>query len=95
MALHRENVANLARLAKLRLSDAELDEIAPQLESILRFVEKLSELNTDGVEPMTTALDVTGVLRDDVATESLAREQVLGLAPAADEECFRVPPVLG
>ncbi|MCD0461185.1 Asp-tRNA(Asn)/Glu-tRNA(Gln) amidotransferase subunit GatC [Roseiconus lacunae] len=95
MALTTEDAAKLARLARLELPQEELEHLAPQLESILGFIDKLSELDTTDVEPMTTALDVSNRWRADEFSQSLSREQALANAPASDEECFRVPPVLG
>ena len=90
-----EDIRKLGLLARLELSDDDVNTLGPQLQSILGFVAKLSELDTDGVEPMTTALDVDNRWREDKTMESLSRDQALANAPAADEECFRVPAVLG
>lgn len=95
MALSRKDVRDLALLARLEITDDEVDHLAPQLEDILRFVAKLSELNTKDVEPMTTALDLDNRWRSDTIVPGLDRASALSNAPAADEECFRVPPVLG
>jgi aspartyl-tRNA(Asn)/glutamyl-tRNA(Gln) amidotransferase subunit C len=95
MAFSAEDVRKLALLARLEVSDEEIAHLGPQLESILGFVAKLSELDTEKVEPMTTALDVDNRWRADDLMEGLTREQALRNAPSADEECFRVPPVLG
>ena len=95
MALSADDVRKLALLARLELSDEEVEHLGPQLESILGFVAKLSELETDDVEPMTTALDVYNRWRADELRPGLDRESALANAPSADEACFRVPPVLG
>jgi aspartyl-tRNA(Asn)/glutamyl-tRNA(Gln) amidotransferase subunit C len=95
VALSEQEVRQLALLARLELSDEEVATIGPQLTSILGFVERLSELDTAGVEPMTTALDVDNRFREDVIVTGLTREQALQNAPARDEQCFLVPPVLG
>ncbi len=95
MALTEKNVRDLALLARLEISDQEVAELLPQLESILGFVHKLSELDTSDVEPMTTALDVDNRWRVDERVPGLTREQALANAPASDDECFQVPPVLG
>ncbi|MCA9136712.1 MAG: Asp-tRNA(Asn)/Glu-tRNA(Gln) amidotransferase subunit GatC [Planctomycetales bacterium] len=95
MALTADDVRKLALLARLEISDQEVEHLGPQLESILGFVAKLSELDTTDVEPMTTALDVDNRWRADTVTPGLDRESALSGAPAADDECFRVPPVLG
>jgi aspartyl-tRNA(Asn)/glutamyl-tRNA(Gln) amidotransferase subunit C len=90
-----EEVRKLALLARLELSDQEVTTVRPQLESILGFVERLSELETDDVEPMTTALDVDNRWRDDVLVPGLSNQQALENSPAHDDACFLVPPVLG
>lgn len=95
MALSPEDVRKLALLARLEISDDEVEHLGPQLQAILGFVAQLSELDTSDVEPMTTALDVDNRWRSDTRMPGLDREAALANAPAADEECFRVPPVLG
>jgi aspartyl-tRNA(Asn)/glutamyl-tRNA(Gln) amidotransferase subunit C len=95
VALSEQEVRKLALLARLELSDDEVRTIGPQLTRILGFVEKLAELDTEGVEPMTTALDVDNRFREDVLVPGLSNEQALQNAPARDDECFLVPPVLG
>ncbi len=95
MALSEKDVRDLALLARLQLSDDEVATIGPQLESILGFVEQLSELDTDGVQPMTTALDVDNRFRADQVVESLTNDQAVANAPSESDGCFLVPPVLG
>lgn len=95
MSLTDDDVRKLALLARLDLSDEERAKVRPQLDSILGFVEKLSELETQDVEPMTTALDVDNRWREDVSRPGLSNEQALENSPAHDDECFLVPPVLG
>jgi aspartyl-tRNA(Asn)/glutamyl-tRNA(Gln) amidotransferase subunit C len=90
----REQVAHVARLAKLSLKDQEIDRFAAQLGKILDYVEKLREL--DGVETaeLTHVAIVDTPLRADVPRPCLPREEVLSLAPRADRETILVPPVL-
>jgi len=95
MALSEDDVRDLALLARLQLSDSEVRAIGPQLQSILGFVEQLSELDTEGVEPMTTALDVDNRWRADSVQPGLSNELAVGAAPAESDGCFLVPPVLG
>lgn len=95
MSLSDADVRKLALLARLELSDAEVQLLGPQLERILVFVEQLSELNTDEVEPMTTALDVVNRWAPDKVYRSLTVDEALSAAPRRDESCFLVPPVLG
>jgi len=95
VALSDEDIRKLAKLARLRLSDEEVASLGPQLQSILGFVEQLSELDTENVEPMTTALDIDNRWRPDQRIPSLDTETALRTAPASDGEHFLVPPVLG
>jgi aspartyl-tRNA(Asn)/glutamyl-tRNA(Gln) amidotransferase subunit C len=95
MALTDQEIRSLAYLARLELSELELQTIGPQLEQILGFVAQLSELDTDHVEPMTTALDVMNRWADDIPAPSLPHEDALKTAPAHDGDYFLVPPVLG
>ncbi len=95
MTLSIDDIRKLAYLARLDLSEPEAIALAPQFQQVLAFVEQLGELDTDDVEPMTTALDVVNRWSEDVVGESLPREAALANAPASDGECFLVPPVLG
>ncbi len=95
MSLDRQQVAKIAYLARLSLSEAELDEMTRQLVKIVDLVDQLSEVNTDGVEPMVHAIELQNVLEKDDTKMSLPREKALANAPDADEECFRVSAVLG
>ena len=95
MSLSKEDVQRVSLLARLKLSDDELSTMTEQLGQIVNYIDKLSELDTEGVEPMAHALDLTNALVDDEPHESLPREMVLQNAPRSDDECFRVPAVLG
>jgi aspartyl-tRNA(Asn)/glutamyl-tRNA(Gln) amidotransferase subunit C len=95
MALDKDQVRKIAYLARLSLSEQELETVTADLEKIVGLVNQLSELNTEGVEPLVHAIELQNVLMADEVRASLPREQALANAPEADEECFRVPPVLG
>ena len=95
MSLSSAEVRKLALLARLDLSDDEVASVGPQLDSILAFVEQLTELDTTDVEPMTTALDVDNRWREDRQIDTLSNEEALANAPSQSEGCFLVPPVLG
>ena len=84
-------VAYVAELAHLKLDDAQKRQAADDLARVIGYVDKLSELDTDGVEPMSHAFPVTNVFREDEVRESMAREQVLANAPAVKDGCFLVP----
>ncbi len=91
----REEVAHLADLARIDLSDAELDRLAPQLEVILESVKSISDVAADDVPPTSHALPLTNVFRDDVVTPGLTAEEALSGAPAVEEQRFSVPRILG
>jgi aspartyl-tRNA(Asn)/glutamyl-tRNA(Gln) amidotransferase subunit C len=95
MAMTDAEIQDLAHLARLQLTADEVRAIGPQLQRILGFVEQLSELDTNHVEPMTTALDVVNRWVPDVPVCSLDRIDALRNAPQSDGEFFLVPPVLG
>ena len=84
-------VSYVAELAHLKLDDAQKQQAADDLARMIGYVDKLSELDTDGVEPMSHAFPVTNVFREDEVRESMAREQVLANAPAVKDGCFLVP----
>ncbi|HVD19523.1 MAG TPA: Asp-tRNA(Asn)/Glu-tRNA(Gln) amidotransferase subunit GatC [Propionibacteriaceae bacterium] len=95
MALTAEEVASLARLARIELTDAELDVLAPQLEVILESVARVSEVAAQEIPPTSHALPLTNVFREDELRPSLPRDWVLAAAPAAEQMRFRVPRILG
>ena len=92
--LIREQVAKVAHLARLRLNEPELDQMTAQLGAILGYVERLSEVDTEGVEPMAHAVERTNVFREDVETPMLPREEALANAPKTDGQYFVVPQIL-
>ena len=91
----RADAEHVARLARLDLNDAELDEYTGQLASILEYAEDIAALDTDGVPPTAHPLPLRNVLRPDVARPGVDRDEVLAAAPDAEDGRFRVPPVLG
>ncbi len=90
-----EDVAHVATLARLRLSDDELERFTDQLAAVLEHARDVEALDTDGVPPTAHPLPLVNVLRDDVVTPSLDRDEVLGQAPAVEADRFRVPRILG
>ena len=95
MSLTREEVAKVSLLGRLRLGPDELDRMTSQLGQIVAYVEQLSELDTEQVQPMAHAVELHNVFADDQVRPSLDREQALANAPKRDAECYRVPAVLG
>jgi aspartyl-tRNA(Asn)/glutamyl-tRNA(Gln) amidotransferase subunit C len=93
--ISREDVAHVAGLARLRLSDEELDLFTGQLQAVLEHAEDVESLDTEGVPPTAHPYPLENVLRPDEPRPSLDRAEVLAQAPAAEDGRFRVPPVLG
>ncbi len=90
----RSDVEYVAALAQLKLDDAAADRLVGELGEILAYMDLLNELDTEGVEPMMHALEVTNVYRDDVTAPSLPREAALQNAPRTDGAYFLVPRIL-
>ena len=95
MPLSRSDVAKVALLTRLALSDDELEKMTRELSGIVGFVGQLETIDTAAVEPLAHPLDTQNVFRDDVPHASLDREAALRSAPRHDGECFLVPAVLG
>jgi aspartyl-tRNA(Asn)/glutamyl-tRNA(Gln) amidotransferase subunit C len=93
-AISREEVAHLARLARLAVTEDELDKLAGQLDIILGAVARVGEVAADDIPPTSHAVPLTNVLRADQVRPSIDREMVLLAAPAAEDGRFRVPRIL-
>jgi len=93
-ALTRDDVEQIAKLARLELSDGEAERMRGELESILAFFDKLSALDTDGVEPMTHAVPLELRRRADAVEPSLPIDVATGQAADNDEGGFRVPKIV-
>jgi aspartyl-tRNA(Asn)/glutamyl-tRNA(Gln) amidotransferase subunit C len=87
-------VRKVAKLARLDLSDSEVQEFAGQLSAILDYVERMNQLDTKDVEPLAHCLPINNVFREDVAKESLGTERTLANAPQRDGSFFKVPKIL-
>lgn len=94
MKITRGEVENVARLARLALTDAELEALTGQMDAILGYVEQLNELNTDGITPMSHAVPLENAFRCDDPADSLGTERALQNAPLAISGCFGVPKVI-
>jgi aspartyl-tRNA(Asn)/glutamyl-tRNA(Gln) amidotransferase subunit C len=91
MAISRAEVVHVARLARLALTDEELDRFAGQLDAILEAVGKVSELDLSGVEPTLHPLELSNVWAEDAPQPSLPVEDALANAPEVEDNAFRVP----
>jgi len=94
MSVNTEQVRQIAKLARIAMSDAEVEAMVPELNNILGWVEQLGEVDTDGVEPLTAVIDQKLRLRDDAVTDGNIRDAVLANAPAAEHGFFAVPKVI-
>ena len=90
-----DDVAHVARLARLRLSDEELEQYTEQLAAVLDHARDVEALDTEGVEPTAHPLPLVNVLREDRVTDCLDRAEVLAAAPSVEASRFRVPRILG
>ena len=94
MSVDTATVRHIARLARIAMSDQEIEALVPELNTSLGWVEQLGEVNTDGVEPLATVIDLKLRLRDDAVTEGDQRDAVLANAPGAEHGFFAVPKVI-
>ena len=92
--IQRKDVEHVARLARLALTDAEIERMREQLNGILTYIEKLNELDTSDVEPTSHAVPLVNVMRDDEAGPCLPREEALANAPDRAGAFFRVPRII-
>jgi aspartyl-tRNA(Asn)/glutamyl-tRNA(Gln) amidotransferase subunit C len=94
MALDKAAVAHIAALARIRLSEAELEPLAGELSQILTWVEQLNEVDTSGVPPMASVAATSLPMRDDLVTDGNRRDEILGNAPHTARGFFVVPKVI-
>lgn len=95
MSLTSDQVQKVSLLGRLQLTDEEVNTMATQLSQIIDYFELLNELDTQGVEPMAHAVELRNVFAPDEPASSLPRSAALSNAPKRDDECYRVPAVLG
>ncbi|MFC1942856.1 Asp-tRNA(Asn)/Glu-tRNA(Gln) amidotransferase subunit GatC [Chloroflexota bacterium] len=94
MKLSREEVLNIGRLARVGLSESEINRLSEQLSNLLENFEELQQVDTTGVAPTAQSIDLQSVMRDDEITPSLSQDEVLANAPRREGDCFRVRAVL-
>ena len=94
MSVSPEQVRHVAKLARIAMSDEEIERLVPELNNILGWVEQLGEVDTDGVEPLATVIEQKLRLRDDAVTDGDKRDDILANAPAAEHGFFAVPKVI-
>jgi aspartyl-tRNA(Asn)/glutamyl-tRNA(Gln) amidotransferase subunit C len=89
--IDRDQVLHVAKLARLKFSDDEIERLAPELSKILEHVEQMDRLDLEGVEPTSHVVELQNVLREDVPRDSLPKERALEQAPDPADGGFRVP----
>ena len=94
MSVSPEQVRHIAKLARIAMSDEELERMVPELNNLRVWVEHLGEVNTDGVEPLTAVVPNTLRVREDRVTDGNCRDDVLANAPVAEHGFFAVPKVI-
>lgn len=94
MSVTKKDVEKIAELARLKFDENELNDFTIEMNKILSYVEKLNELNTDNVEPLSHPNEASNVFRDDVLNPSVSTEEALKNAPDKDEKFFKVPKVI-
>jgi aspartyl-tRNA(Asn)/glutamyl-tRNA(Gln) amidotransferase subunit C len=94
MSVDTQQVRHIATLARIAMSDGDIEAMVPELNAIIGWVEQLGEVNTEGVEPLTAVIDQKLRLRDDVVTDGDCRDAVLANAPEAQHGFFAVPKVI-
>ncbi|MGD9897650.1 MAG: Asp-tRNA(Asn)/Glu-tRNA(Gln) amidotransferase subunit GatC [Calditrichaceae bacterium] len=94
MSVSLQEVEKIAHLARLTLTEDEKQKFTGQINQILSYVEKLDELDTENVEPLSHSLDITNVFRNDELGKSLSQEKALENAPGKTDKFFRVPKVV-
>lgn len=94
MALDKTTVRSIATLARIRVPDEDLDELAGELSNILDWIEQLDQVDTEGVAPMTSVAETDTPMREDVVTGGAGHEQILANAPDPEGSYFTVPKVV-
>ena len=94
MSLTNKDVAKVANLARIKMDDAKMEELVPKLSNIIGFIEQLSEVDTENVEPLASVVDINLRLREDEVTDGGYQKEILANAPETTEGYFVVPKVV-
>lgn len=94
MSIDKNTVKKVARLARIRTSDADTEVLSAELSKIMTMIEQLGEVNTDGIEPMTSVIEMQAPVREDVVTDGGIPEKILANAPEQTAGFFVVPKVM-
>jgi aspartyl-tRNA(Asn)/glutamyl-tRNA(Gln) amidotransferase subunit C len=94
MSVTPEQVRHIANLARIAMSEEEIERFVPELNNILGWIEQLAEVDTDGVEPLATVIEQKLRMRDDAVTDGNCRDAILANAPDSEHGFFAVPKVI-
>ena len=94
MSIDKATVTKIANLARLRVDDADKDRYAAKIDGIMKWIEQLGEVNTDGVAPLASVTDITLPLREDKVTDGNIQDQILANAPESTSGFFAVPKIV-
>lgn len=94
MSITKDNVLHVAGLARLELSEVEVEKYEAELNDVLKFMDKLNELDTQGIEPTAHVLEINNIFREDIVEESFGVEDILFNAPDREDDYFKVPSIL-
>ena len=94
MSVTKKDVEHVAKLARLEFSEQEKEKLAKELNTILEYIEKLNELDTANVKPLSHVIELTNVMREDKVQSSIPKEDALQNAPSKNEKFFKVPKVI-
>jgi aspartyl-tRNA(Asn)/glutamyl-tRNA(Gln) amidotransferase subunit C len=95
MAVTKKEIEKIAELARLKFTEQELENFTPQMNEILSYMDKLNELDTENVKPLSHPVEQSNVFREDEMKASIATDEALKNAPSKDEHHFKVPKVIG
>ena len=94
MSIDKETIKHISKLARISLDDKKIDNLSKDLSSIIKFIEKLSKLNTDDIKPLTSIIEASLKFRKDEILDGKIRDQILKNSPEKNEEFFVVPKVI-
>ena len=94
MTISKQDIEKIAHLARINISESEVTQLEEKLVGIMSLIDKMQAVNTDNIEPMSHALDISQPLRKDIVTESDIRKKILQLAPETEGSLFIVPQVI-
>ncbi|MAT58035.1 MAG: Asp-tRNA(Asn)/Glu-tRNA(Gln) amidotransferase GatCAB subunit C [Ignavibacteriae bacterium] len=94
MSVNNKQVEQIAKLARLKFDENEIENLTKDMNKILDYMDQLNELDTDNIEPLSHPLDLSNVMREDNLKESISRDDVFKNAPSHNEEFFKVPKVI-